>query len=257
LAVSIFSIMATSLYVTFAHGIKLNRESQSLEDVYRDARWTIEALTFDLENAVAFEYSQEGGQIYQTIVKDATDENVAVETGFISDEEPVVGSDSFVGKKDSLFLIVRFQDGLKGILYSLKEGSQIELFQEVVGMESAPRAEGIIEYEEKKETLYLIREVFPLASLDTEKGKSSEETQILSSLVCPDGLKFFYARRDETREEKPVLWEEEWREAFQPLGVRIQLSLVNMYDRNDPIRIEKDIFLPTSSLSSLEFFSKE
>ena len=69
----------------------------------------------------------------------------------------------------------------------------------------------------------------------------------MSRLVLDDTLKFLYAKREEGSSSEELVWVKEWEEAVLPLGIKVSLSFMNVSDKEHPIKVEKNIFIPRSS----------
>jgi prepilin-type N-terminal cleavage/methylation domain-containing protein len=57
IAITIFSVVALSLYSTFFSAIAVWRRSEALNRVYQEARWSLEVIANELHNAIVLDYT--------------------------------------------------------------------------------------------------------------------------------------------------------------------------------------------------------
>jgi prepilin-type N-terminal cleavage/methylation domain-containing protein len=245
LGLAIFATIALSLYATFANGIRIHRKSQSVEDIYRDARMAIDILTLDLENMVPYyKPAEDYDHIFKTIVRESMTKNVAVTTGASGDiQDADALSGSFLGNAFSLSMTVPSKAGLKRIRYYLKEPDRDEVHEIMVGGYSKG-AKIISRYEEEANIYLFVRSEENISDSEDSGFKDNIFEEVLSTIVMKDSLKFLYIGKKVRGQEDTVEWKDSWNEAGFPAGVHVEIAFVNSENEERPLLIQKNIFIP-------------
>ena len=218
---SIFAIIALSLYSTFSQGIRLNRRVSQTEDMYREIRWAMETLALDLENAAEYQYA-----------------------------DPMTGEEAriFLGNEKSLSFIVPTDSGLKKVQYYLQSPEESSIHQVFVNESSRKNAQIITQYEETAERAdFLMREETALFNLNQSSDKAAGDVEILSQYVQKGNLHFFYAYRNEDSSGDTIDWQTQWSAPHNPAGVRVQIVFVSSERAQGIITIQRDVLIPTGS----------
>ncbi len=219
LGLSIFSIIALSLYSVYSQGIKLNQKSENLENLYREARLTMETLSLDLENMVPFNYRN---------FYDST-------------------QGAFIGNEQSISFLVAAETGLRMVRYRLKNPEETKIHQTIIGGHSKENVPLVVETEVDKRVQHFIREEGPFFALVNKDMPYSFESEILSRNIREGGLQFFYAFQKEKDQPGMIEWREEWSLPFNPAGVRVKISFLTPDNKSQPLPIQRDIMIPTGS----------
>jgi prepilin-type N-terminal cleavage/methylation domain-containing protein len=219
LGLLIFSLIAMSLYSTYINGVRVSQRVRLRDDLFREARWMIDALTLDLENMVAYR-------------------------GPLVPGETVKGS--FAGSEDHLSMILPTEDGLSQIKYYLRLPEYGSVFQTVVQRRSSLDEVTVDRQKESSRIVYLIREERPLRLPDGQEEPADDlerGAEILSRMVQEGSLRLAYADRGQTG-ELGISWRADWDEAYFPSGVRVELTLQPDSEDEPPRHIRKDILIP-------------
>lgn len=215
LAISMFSIISLSLYVTFSNGLNLDREAKQVEDVYRESGWVLNTLEHDLQNMVPF-YPPE------------------------RERERI---HSFEGTKEKCAFFLESNDGLKQVIYYLKEPDFDHIHKVIVGKVTIPR-EIVVSSEETRKTKFLVREERDFPFVENEQDENFPgEIEILSRFVEEDTFLFAYAQVEDTSEDDGLVWQDKWEERYPPAALRIQMKLGAGAEEMLPL-ISRDILIP-------------
>ena len=240
LGMSICAVIAMTLYIAFANGIKINRKAQNLEGLYREINWTLEDLTLDLENMVPYRY-----------IKAGADENLPTPTA-----TPVAPTKStiFSGQSTSLSLLQATDTGFKVIRYHLQVPQQGSVYQVIVNRATKKNVSIITRSETTQiKTGLFVREEIPFAKFDPKNLEPQKDMEILSPSVQEGSLKFSYLYRETDQDNVRLTWKKDWNEAFHPMGVRVEMVFVDPLQEEAPLKIQKDIFIPTGAWGNQEY----
>jgi len=256
LGVMIFGILSTTIYGVFANAIRLNRQARNIEELYRDARCVIDALTLDLENMVPYTTSREFFEKREVIVKEATRKNVTITQKSITglmEEDAAVGS--FIGQEQSLAMVVPQADGLKEVVYYLQPPQQTRIYQSLINRFDFSLSTVVTQSEDIEEDLYfLIREERPFPYQDLDEIASGIHEEVVGSYILADSLRFSYLGQGRDREGEPD-WVSEWAESEQPSVLRFEATFVLPHaDRR--LSVDKKIRLPFIFTAGPESFGE-
>jgi prepilin-type N-terminal cleavage/methylation domain-containing protein len=250
LGLTIFAVIGLSLYTTFANGIQLSRQSEQLENLYREARWTYDILAADLENMVSYQFPIDKGDTHRVIVREATSRNVTVLSGELSgsqfgDEGYQQGS--FWGDKTSLSFIIPTEHGLRTVRYYLSDVSEDEIFKTEVGETFSQNVDIELQNVSEKRVHSLIREEGPFVGFENLDDSSGRQKEILSRRVLEGSLNFSYAKfsgEQGGEDSELIRWFDFWNEQNLPLGVQAELMFANPNDPEQPLTVSKNIMVP-------------
>jgi len=244
LALGIFTVIAVSLYMTYANGIKINRKAQSLENFYRGVRAVFDTLTMDLENMVPY-----------TTTEDGKDKGI------------------FKGDERSLTLLLPSDECLQEVTYELQDPKEGKVHQVIINPATQKNVPITIWTKSSDQVMFLIRRVRPWVSVAepsarvdrVEVRKSTQknvavkvgevggsgilpegEGEILSLHVLKDSLKLWYAEKPQNTDSSEYLWKEGWDLPINPVAVRVEISFLNPDEPQYPLRLQKDILIPLS-----------
>ena len=211
------AIMSVSLYLTFANGIAINRKAQRLEDFYREARWTLDTMTLELEVMTNYKYQD----FYQH------------------------RQGGFRGELHSMVLIFPTDSGIRWVRYALRDREEVKVHQVLVGTHTKGNTEMTLVEEKQAAVQWLVREEGPASNLFHPDNPKIDNVEILSRHIPLEGLKFSYAFKDPERKDSPLSWREQWGLAHHPAGIRIEITFIDPQGDAAPLNIKKDILIPT------------
>ena len=213
LGLSIFAVMASSVYMIYANAVRIDAQSRRLGDLSSESYWVLKAFEEDVENMVAYRYRKEG-----------------------TDEQHV----AFIGEEDSMSFVTEGDDALQWVSYRLESQPSGTVQQTLLGKRLRKNEDQILEEErteKRRETL--TRRTAPFKGLppqDTDPLSS----EILTKNVATQGIKFFYAG---SALKNGLSWKSQWQELGVPAAVRV---VIRMVDENSfqVLELTKDILVP-------------
>jgi len=210
--VAIFSVIASSLSMTFANGVMFSRKAQARDSVVQDAHWTVEALRRDLENLVP--YSQGPG------------------------------GNSFRGETDSLSFVISTEKGLRRVCYFAAPKEDVRIHEVLVRhLEAGSAAETGSTSVEKKQAL-LVRAEQPFPLLDEGDADDETEQEVLSFYIIEESLRFSYAYWADDAQAGGLSWDGQWDRQGLPAGVRFRGDFVNVSGNTEPLAVRQNIAVP-------------
>jgi len=219
LALSIFSVIALSLYGTFATGINLTKRSEKTDEVYRQVRWTLEKISAELENMVNYDFSNS----YPTRL-------------------------AFIGEGDKIAFIVPSDKGLKVVRYYLQPLEFGSVHKTIIGKHFSRNVDMIFLNEKEAALEAFVREEVGFVEDLSSETPESREVSVLNSNIKKDGLKFSFAYQEEgANEEIKVIWKDRWDQKGIPSGIQVELTCVDA-DKKENVSVKKNIFVPTGRL---------
>jgi len=238
--VSIFSVIASSLYMTFANGVLFSRKAQARDGIIQDAQWTVNALSEDLENMVPYTQGNVLGEVFATRVEQATDGNVDLTLRDV--QGPAVGANSFAGEPDGLTLVTATDKGLRQVRYYLALPEDVHIHQALVRYLKAGSSveSGVIGQDQPKHVL-LVREERPFPFINVADVLEKTEREVLSFHVLEESLSFSYAYWND---QDVLSWIDQWGKQGVPVGVRVRAAFVSSSEKIKPLEIEQDILVP-------------
>ena len=217
LGLSIFALIIVSIYSVFWGGIRLSRRAQEQGDVYREARWALELIDQELQNAVLYNFTKS--------YKDKT---------------------AFSGEKNQLTFILAKEDGLKVVTYHLVSPEQGQIHKVSIGETITHNVDTVIKSSTTEAKInYLVREELKFVDY-LNNVADSKDTQILATNVSQDSLKFSFASQ-EGKENKKIVWKSTWNTVDLPFTVRVAINLQSLEKPYRRLALTKDIFLPQAS----------
>jgi len=220
LSLALFSIVAVIVYSTFSAGLQLNRRSNDHNDMYRQARWSLEIIKKDLENMVAYDFKNSYGE-----------ERIA-----------------FEGNKDTLKLILPTEDGLKVIRYYLTTQENDRIHKEIVRQATSKNVTVTTSEFGAEEALFLVREEIDFVDFLSDENKQGE-LEVIGSMMKRDGLNFFYY--DHESETNPG-WIAQWGSPYFPLIVQIELEFLFIEKDSNTFAVEGKVLIPTNNYKLIE-----
>lgn len=215
LALSIFSVIALSLYSTFAAGLSLSRRSEQTDEVYRQVRWTLEKVSAELENMVNYDFSSS-----------------------YSDQL------AFVGDEDKVTFIVPAQAGLKVVAYYLQPLDFGSVYKTMIGKHYSRNVDMVFLREQRADLEALLREEVDFVDYLSAVSPETKDVSVLHSKIKKGGLKFLYAYREVSGEEVKIVWKDKWDQKGIPAALQVELTFIDP-ERQEPVSVRKNIFIPT------------
>ena len=217
LGISIFALVALSLYSTLASGIQLNRRSQNLNKIIQEARWSMEQIVHDLENIVPYDFSNS-----------------------------YPDKAAFTGESDRISFILRTDSGLKVVSYYLYSPGKEEVEMTVIGKTITKNIPLITRREEiSEEVSYLIREEQSFIDFLQPSDQQESDIEMLSTNIKSKSLKFSYAFLAEESAANNIQWQNQWNQKYIPMGVRVEMTFLWPDNSGKEAFFQKDILIPT------------
>jgi prepilin-type N-terminal cleavage/methylation domain-containing protein len=211
LGLTLFSLMAATLYGTYAGSMKIHRRSENLNDVYREARWVYQKIEKDLDAAVEFDFASGYPDLF-----------------------------AFTGEKERVVFLIANRQGLQMIEYSLEDEDYGQITKTVIGQRTSKNQRVDVRVTETQtQVKKLVRKEWPLIDfLQASRGEPAE-VDILSSKVTDGGLEFSFAMREAGTGN--ISWESEWAENGLPAGLRVGITFMDQ--DNKTVTLNKDVLI--------------
>ncbi|HRZ40562.1 MAG TPA: prepilin-type N-terminal cleavage/methylation domain-containing protein [Candidatus Omnitrophota bacterium] len=215
LGLSIFSVMAVSLYLIFQNGIMISRRAQRYSTLDGEMFFSMELMARDLENMVSY-------------------------------TDRAAGEGSLKGNGEEISMIVTERDGLKEVRYFLVPPEKSALSGVAALWEDGPQKPGA---GTRPRPMILVREV---SDFPCQKRPCRDETtvqEIISAHVVTGGLKFMYATVRTDDDGDGLRWDPQWSELSAPLGVEILMDFLDP-DGGLIYTMEKKMLVPSGIFTS-------
>jgi len=226
LGLMLFSMISMTLFSVYASGMRLSRDSQKNDSIYREARWTLLLMTNELENIISYTFANSYPE-----------------------------KTSFSGEANQLGFVLPTQDGLKYVSYYLVPESHEYVHKVIVGDTYKKNVDVYLSNTVEDEHFYLIRQESPF--IDFLAGEEKEgETEIIATQLKRNGLKLEYGYLENEASTKSS-WKGIWNFSGIPMNVRISLQFTNENKSKDNNEIEdliftKEIYIPQGSQGDFE-----
>lgn len=216
LSLTIFSVIALTLYSTFATGMQLARRSENAAKIYREIRWSLERMKTDLQNTVDYDFR-----------RSYPDRRV------------------FTGKPDRVSFLIATDQGLKRVTYSLKAPEQNVIYQAIMGRHHSRNISQYTNYREQRNIYLLVREEQSFVDSLQEEEARNVQSDIVSTSLLEGGLEFSYPFLEGAGDNPRIVWKGAWEERYLPAAVHVKMRFINYENKEVPIIVEQDIFVPT------------
>ncbi|MCA9400309.1 MAG: prepilin-type N-terminal cleavage/methylation domain-containing protein [Candidatus Omnitrophica bacterium] len=221
LGMTIFSLIAVMIYSIFFTGIRLSRQSNESNDLYRETRWLMESMVMDIENMVFYDIS-------------GYPENIEM----------------WKREKDRLELVVPTENGLSLVAYFLRRYNPGTVHTVQVGETYAKNMDVEMTPALNRQRFELVRQETDLIAYLFDEKKEEQQIEILSENIERDGLRFSYAILSDP-ESRQLEWVDQWEENALPAMINIELHVLTS-EGAGPQVINRQIFLPQGSWQYLE-----
>lgn len=220
LALSIFAVVAAAIYSTFSGGIRLSRSSQVQNKIYREARWSFEEMSKDLENAIPYDFS-----------------------GSYPDKR------ALWGEHRKISFILPTGQGLKVVSYYLEKPEEGSILKTIVGKRHSRNMAVTTQSQSNSRVYYLVKEEMDFVDYLSGGLKAKSNIEILSTNVKEDGLTFSYGYLQD-EQQKNIDWVGEWPESYIPAAVRVNIDFIPDGENTGAMSFRRDIFIPTGQLNT-------
>ena len=220
LALGIFSLIALTLYSTFATGMGISKRSEKVDRVYREARWAIEKMARELENMASYNFRNSYPE-----------------------------REDFIGESNQLTFLHPTDKGLKVIRFLTQNLEFGSVHKTVVGEHSDRNVSVVTDFKEQATgTVALVREEKDF--LDSLSGETNvpKKTSVLSAKVAKEGLKFSYPYLGSSEDEEKIIWKDVWEHNYIPSAIRLEVTFVNPSSQEGLLPVERTVFIPTGKI---------
>jgi len=211
---TLFALTGAGIYTLYSQGIRIQRAAEESGVLVGQVRWAFDILTRDLENAVRW-------------------------------NRPGTDKDFFKWEKDEIIFLTATANGLRRIRYSLKQPETIRIHQVIVNRDTSRPEKILIQSGGGRPAVFFVREELPWRDADGEEPDGGEE--VLATQVVPGSLRFSFAKEEMPGKKTGVVWMTEWMSMSPPIGVRVEIALLNPDDKRPSLKWKKDIFIPSGS----------
>jgi len=219
LALSIFSVVALSLYGAFASGMKIEQRAEKGGRLYREIRWALDMVAKDLENMVPYDF------------KNSYPEKLA-----------------FYGQSNKFSCIVPKESGLTAVSYYIRPPEEGSIYTTIIGRHYDKNTSMVANFEKELSVNLLIREERPfIESLQDELNKEPE-IDVLSTRIKEASFNIYYAYIEGDQDNVQIVWKDSWEFNYLPSGVRVEITLLPLSKTEDAKTIQKDFFIPSGFL---------
>jgi len=215
LGLTLFSIVAGIIFSAFSGGLQLNRRANQQNDIYRQARWSLELIKKDLENMVYYNFAN----------------------SYKEDRS------AFEGMEDQMNLILPTEEGLKVIKYYLTSQENDRINKEIVRQATKKNVRVVTGAISEERTFFLVREVIDFASFLADEHKRGA-LEVIGTAIKNDGLKLFYYDHESEINEG---WVNQWNQPYFPLIVRAELKFLDIDKEINMLSLAKKILIPVNN----------
>ncbi len=231
ISISIFSIVALTLFSTFSNGIRLSKQADRTQLFYRGVRFSFDTIARDLENMVPYQLPKNNDtKIHKVIVQGAT---------FEQDDELKMG---FSGDEKSLSLLLPTSEGLKLVRYYLSSEEKEIVHEVQIRHHTLKNVEVYAENETERDIVSFIREEVALTNEIISKEALHSNKEILSDRIEKDSLvfKYYHAKGDQGE------WMPAWQQEGFPSAVQLEMVFRDLEDETVKQLFSKKLLVPLS-----------
>lgn len=212
LGITIFSLIALSLYSVFFGGISLSQNINEKNKSLREARWIFDRIEKDISNIVAYDFS-----------------------GSYPDKK------SFSASNGKMEFFIRTDQGLKAVRYSFRALNKEKIHKVIIG-KTTKKNEKITTSVEGGENSYMafIREEIQLPEYLAAGFKSQKEIKkdILNMRMYASSLRLSFQNNEKD-------WKEQWDQPELPCGVRVELISFGSSGNKNTLDVSRDFQILT------------
>lgn len=213
LGLSIFSLIALTVFSVFSSGVRLSHRSELSNKVYREITWSLDLLSLELENMIGFDFSNADSQ-----------------------------KQAFRGGEDKIEFIVMTEGGMKRVKYYLKDPQEDQIYATLVGKTYKANQRVDLRKKELEKISYFVREEKDFLNFLSEDSEGGGGFEVLAMNVKKNSLKFSFGY-ESGGNEKEYRFEDKWDLKYLPQQVQIKL-IVFPNQNKEEVRITKNIYIP-------------
>jgi len=217
LGMSIFSLIMLCVYGAFYSGVKMSHRSGKQQKIYREARFSFDLISRELENMAPFHYLEDG-------------------------EQQIV----FVGDHDQITFVYPTEKGLKAVSYFLETPEKSSIHKVIIGKRYKKNVKVVSKYtQESSQIDFLMRQEKDFSEYFSDGSKESMLEEIIATKTVENGLRFFYGYL-QSEESQEIVWDEKWTESEIPMYVRLEMDFL-LEDEN-VLTLSRNVLIPTGSV---------
>lgn len=211
---TLFALVGSGIYSLYAQGVRIQQAAEESGETVGQVRWAFDILTRDLENAVRWNH-------------------------------PGTVKDFLKWEKDEITFVTATADGLHRIRYSLKQPETVHIHQVIVNGTAVLPEKIVLQKDTGRQAVLLVREELPWRE-GTDESNSAEGEEVLATQVVPGSLRFSFGKQELPEKQTGIRWESEWQSVSPPVGVRVEIALLNPGGEDSPaVKWQQDIFIPS------------
>lgn len=194
LGISLFSVVAVSVYSTFWAGVKLSQRSEREGGAYREARWALEIMAREMENTVPYDFSSS-----------------------------YPGKTAFEGGGNKVTFVMPSTDGLRVVSYYLAPPEETTIHQVIVGRAHRKNVGVTVREERARRPYCLVREERDFVDFLSGGSDAGGTGEVMASQMQEEGLRFSFGYLKEG-EDRLYVWKDTWQNPYPPRAVRIEMD---------------------------------
>ncbi len=213
LGLSIFSLIALTVFSVFSSGVRLSHRSELSNKVYREITWSLDLLSLELENMIGFDFSSGDSQ-----------------------------KQAFKGGENKIEFIVMTKSGMKRVKYYLKDPQEDSIYATLVGKTYKTNQNVDLRKKELEKVSYFVREEKDFINFLSEDIEGGETFEVLAMNVKKNSLKFLFGYEN-GENKKDYRFENKWDLQYLPQQVQIKL-IVFPNQNEEKVQIIRNIYIP-------------
>ncbi|MBF0490283.1 MAG: prepilin-type N-terminal cleavage/methylation domain-containing protein [Candidatus Omnitrophica bacterium] len=216
LGLTIFSIIALTLYNTFQMGLKVDYRSKEINQGYQEAYDAFALMSKDLENALVYDFSASYPQEV-----------------------------SFDGQGHQMSFLSSTKKGISRVSFYTGIPNWGKVTQVIIAQHTQRLKQGSILSKENTSVEFLIRQEKTLPEYLSKK-KDVPEGEVIVGGLKKEGIKWQYGsiKRDSNGRMKDIEWKDQWHDNALPNVVRIEMILWDSKSPQEDVILKRDIYLP-------------
>ena len=229
LGLSLLSVVMLTIYSVFWGGVRLSYKTDASQEVYRQAYWSLDVMSREIENMVKYNLSESYPERF-----------------------------SFMGTKDKITFMAPTPNGLKAVSYFLLAEESGKVHKTIVNYQAYKKNVRVtLGDSQPEQTRLLVRRQTDFPDFVTGQRDADitddDDLEVIAIHVKPEGLRFSYSTLGvaEENEAASVSWADEWEGNDLPLSVRIELNLVPPDNPDGIVTFDNEVLIPPQVWSRL------
>jgi prepilin-type N-terminal cleavage/methylation domain-containing protein len=214
LGLLIFSIVATTAYMTFATGMRLSHRSEVMNKVYRDARTSLDIIEQELENMLPYDFSVS-----------------------YPDKQ------AFLGEENKITFLYSTKGEVKRVSYYLLLGDDSLVTQIHIASRTKKNKEIILNNGVSSRRVLLVREETAFSDYLSNTKKGDVQIEVISTDVAEGGLRFSYGFVEGELGDN-LKWDDAWNLSFIPSNIKLEIDFLSRDEDPEKIKLKKSILIP-------------